>query len=156
MTKPKPKLKSVAPAPRQPLVTSERMVQAWHTHPKLTLATVGAVIAILTSIAPFVTTWYSDFVRHAEFNAYKEDNQRIFRSQDVKDMWRDVRAFRMEATVARNRVNDCNVMKERQRGLTQLERAVCDQYAQDLADANRRAVEAQAAAAAASGNKDRP
>jgi hypothetical protein len=139
----------VAPAKRAALVTPERMAQAWHSYPKLTLATIGAVIAILTSIAPFVTAWLGDFVRRPEFNLYKSEVLDTFKYQAGKDAWRDVRAIRMEATVARNRVNDCDLLKERQTTLSPLERATCAQYLQEMNDANRRLIEAQATARAA-------
>lgn len=132
---------------RKPVVTSENVAQVWRTYPKLTLASLAAIIAILTSIAPFAISWYNDFVRHAEFNQYKVEALR-------SDLWRDVRAFGMEAIVARNRVNDCNLMRERKNQvLSQLERNVCKQYEEDLAEANRRVIEARNAAMALAKDK---
>lgn len=152
MTKPKTKKPAPAPPPKQtdegyggrakkrtPVVTPEGLMMLWHSHPKLTLATLATVITILTSIAPFVSQWYSDFVRRVEFTEYKTQELR-------NDRWRDVRAYRVEGTIARNRVNDCNILKQNKHVLSSLERATCDQYEQDMKDANNKLMEAQSKA----------
>jgi hypothetical protein len=128
---------------KPPVVTPEGLMSLWHRHPKMTLATVATIITILTSIAPFVSAWINDFIRRVEFNEYKTQALR-------DDRWRDVRAYRIEATMARNRLNDCNILKQNKHVLSSLERAVCDQYEQDMNDANHKLMEAQSKAMAIS------
>lgn len=139
---PSPKKKNV----RSPVVTPERMLAAFHHYPKLTLTGLATIIGIITAIGPFVLTWYNDFVRHAEFNDYKTSTLR-------SDLWRDVRASQVEATLARNRLNDCNLLRERKQGLTALEKAVCKQYEDELDAANKRINVARDAAMALSKEK---
>jgi hypothetical protein len=51
--------------------------------------------------------------------------------------WITVQLVKNEATAARNRVNDCNVLREKA-ALTPMERGVCKQYDDELPMAQRR------------------
>ena len=136
------KRKPTPPSPRKPV----DVAAAFQTHPKITLATIGTIIAILAAIGPGVFWAINYYVSHSEFNAYQKHTATTL-------AWRDVQAIRTEAVVARNRVNDCELLKERGRGMTPLERATCAQYQAELDDANRRFVEARTLAAEASKEK---
>lgn len=134
------------PEPARAATPSERVTQVWHSYPKLTLATVGTLIAIVTGVMPYVTGWINDFIRRAEFDAHAQTEAR-------RGAWRDVQTIRLEAVASRNRVNDCDLLKERGRTLTPLERATCAQYSQELDEANKRLEVARTAAMALSGGK---
>lgn len=135
-TKAKPAAK--APAANK----SARIVGIWHQYPKLTLGTVATLIAIITGIAPWVTGWLSQFITRQEYDVHLRG-----------EAWRYVETVRLSATAARNRVNDCNLLKEQRRAVSPLERATCDQYAQDLAEANAKIADAVNEAKLLSGGK---
>lgn len=122
------------PAKRAPVVTAERIKTAWHNHPKITLATIGALLTTMTAIGPFAAAWLSDFVRRAEFDA----NRRI-------EAWRYVETVGLSATAARNRVNDCDILRDKGK-LSDIEKKACAQYQADLDAANRRINDAVAEA----------
>lgn len=48
------------------------------------------------------------------------------------DAWQSVGISRIEILILRNRVNECNVMKQRAKALTSLEISVCQQYDDEL------------------------
>lgn len=130
MTKPKPPVKP------QPRLTSQAVKAAAENHPWWSLTTLGIVVAILAGLAPGIFWAIDYYLPRKEFRVHLETTART-------DAWRDVQSFKRDATVARNRVNDCALIKERKGGMSPLEKAACAQYQDDMDAANAAWVEAQ-------------
>lgn len=132
-----------------------RMAQSAHRHPKITWASIGAILGVLIPLGPaawWVVHYYDpvdqaivrDAKIRADFAAMKLDNARIA-------AWQTVTLAQMSVTVARNRVNDCDVKEDKRERMTLLERAACGQYHDDLRNATQRFDDARRAALAISG-----
>jgi len=93
-------------------------------HPYWSLTTVGAIVAIVVALTPFV----SDFL--GRYQTVEASHREV---ADIKRQvaWIAVNQARQAATVARNRLNDCDIAKARH-GQTSLELAACAQYQQDM------------------------
>ena len=137
MTKPKAKVKpEVVVAIAKP---SERVAEVWHTHPKLTLAAIATVVAIVSGTVPILLAVIHFFATHDELETHKQHDESVA-------AWTQVQGIRTELVGMRNRVNDCDIIKERRQAMTDLERKACNQYAEEFADATRRYQAAQTAA----------
>lgn len=115
----------------------ERIKDAWYKHP---LAIVIGIIAFLGSLsaATPITQWMLGYYftsekaqamearLHGELEAYKVLDQRTA-------AWAAVGDARRDTVLARNRVNDCNLLKQRKNySLTVLEQNICTQYDEEL------------------------
>ena len=123
----------------QPRSPSARITETWHRRPWLTLTTIGTAVAILSAVGPVVVATLHYFTTHAEFVAHQQHDE-------AKDAWSAVRQAESDAINRRNRVNDCNVLREKKGALSPLERAVCLQYDDDLRDAQAALVKLKAEA----------
>lgn len=155
--KPKPK----PPARDRAAAVRAHLVGAWYRHP---LALITGALALLGSAAaagPLVLgaiNYYQTADDAKEMEKRLEAKfEKYQRAQERSDAWRDARSIRMEAIVAKNRTNDCNVLRDNlQRAgkmMSPTERAACEQYQAELDDANRRYALAQTAAMAATKEK---
>lgn len=120
--------------PKAPM--HERMKEAWYQHPVAIVsgvliflgAAVSATPAIQWAVGYYQTSENAKAMEarlRAELEAYKTVKQR-------NDAWAKSQDLRRDTVLARNRVNDCNLLKERKSGLTPLEKNVCQQYDDEL------------------------
>lgn len=137
-----------------------------------TIAAIGATLAIGGQFAVYAlgfvqTTWGAERMENklrgemlahvtllrSETTAVKDELSAFKATVNRNMAWSSAQMLSMQATTSRNRVNDCNILKQK-KGLevSALEQAACAQYQQDMDDANRRLSEAQAAALKLSGS----
>lgn len=120
--------------PKAPM--HERMKEAWYQHPVAIVSAVLVFVGAAVSAAPAIQ-WAFGYYQtsenaklmaaqlRAELDAYREAQRR-------SGAWGNVGDLRRDTVLARNRVNDCNLLKERKSGLTILEKNVCKQYDDEL------------------------
>ncbi len=133
-----------------------RIASAWYRHPVALISGGLALLGAVATASPLLLgalRYYQTADDAADMERRLEAKFGKFQqSQQTSDAFRDMRSIRMEAIVAKNRVNDCNVLRDNlQRAgkyMSPTERAACDQYQGELDDANRRYAEAQRAAMA--------
>jgi len=112
--------------PTKPKPAAVRRV--WTRHPWWSMGTVAAVVGTVVAVAPFVSSFLG---RYQTVEAAHREVADVRRQV----AWIAVNQARQAATVARNRLNDCDIAKAKQ-GQTPLERAACAQYQQDMDAAN--------------------
>lgn len=151
MTKRPPKPKPAKPP------THERLKAAWYRHPVAIISGVLAFLGAAVSATPAIQ-WAVGYYQtssdakeqeirlHAEIEAHKIVERRT-------NAWAMVQDLRRDTVLSRNRVNDCNLLRERTSGLTTLEKNVCDQYRDDLEQATKKYNEAVQQAQALSKEK---
>lgn len=110
---------------------SDRITEAWHRRPAITLATVATSVAILSAIGPVALAGLHYFTTHQEFVSHQ-------RHDESKDAWTSVQLIRLEAVATRNRVNDCDIQKEAGKAITRLEREACTTYREEYESATKR------------------
>ena len=157
----KPIRKKKAPVAKPPMHL--RIAQAWYKHP----------IAIATAFATFIgavasgipaARWIIDHVDaktvQANLDAHKlaDLQQGLWRNVAVENINRGLIDSKLVAL--RNRVNDCDIDRDRSRPMTSLEARACQQYhdefktaQDDYNEASRKVNEARAAALAVSKEK---
>ena len=118
---------------------SQRVVNTWHAHPVMTLGTAAAAVAVLAGIAPLLIWALHYYATHEELESHKAAEARVI-------AWATVQAIKNETLSLRNRVNDCDIQKDKAKAMTALERAACAQYQQEYDDATRRFNEARRSA----------
>lgn len=109
----------------------ERVHAAAKRHPIITLSTLAVLVSIVGGVWPLVMMVADRF----ETRAHAEQVEANLR-RDLA--WQTVQALRMEVTVSRNRVNDCDIADQKRDTMSLLERAACAQYRAELVDATRR------------------
>jgi hypothetical protein len=113
-------------------------------------ALIGA-IAILWPIFSAVAPWIEKIdhryeKRSAAKAAIDELKREAAQHEKVdrrSDAWLGVGQSRIEVLILRNRVNECNVMRQQKRALTGLEISVCQQYDDELRQGQLRLERAQ-------------
>jgi hypothetical protein len=122
-------------APRRAAM-HERLARAWYEHPIAVITSIFALLAAAAGASPLILGALNYYQTTADADKHKAHDEQVA-------AWQSVQMLRMEATVARNRVNDCNVRREQKLSLTPIERAACLQYEQDFGSANTRLADAQ-------------
>jgi len=150
MPKPKPSLRA-------------RSATHFRNHPAIAWGTLAAIFTILGVIVP--GGWFVwrmlELAEHAsatyetKIDSSAKFAEAIGRIEKVNSdlvgtkrnaAWLFVGQARMDVTALRNRVNDCDIRKEKHETMSALERAACSQYQQEFADAQRRFIDAQTTA----------
>lgn len=119
----------------------------WHQrHPVVAWSTIAALAGFAVSIAPGVL-WVSEHYQTV-------DDAKLHQSSDARTFaWLQVQGAKTEATVLRNRVNDCDIRAAKPPPMSELEHTACGQYRQEFDEATRRFNDARNAAMAASKEK---
>lgn len=137
-----------------------RITKAWYEHPLATLSAIGTAVGILAAVGPVILYGIHYFASHDELDAHKLADLRA-------QLWATVQADKLElgqvdakAVALRNRVNDCDIARDKREPMTILERTACEQYRVELSaaqklydDTNKQYSDARAAAFAASKEK---
>ncbi len=130
-------------------------------HPWLTWGTLASIVAVIGGLgagALWMADWLGDHVQTVAASKIADDKARAeLAAHQVNDSrtfaWSSVQAVKNEMVALRNRVNDCNIQKEKVKAMTTLERAACFQYQQEFDDAVRRFEAARIAAVATTKEK---
>ena len=135
---PKAKPKAAKPEVRM----SERLTQTWHHHPLVSLGTIATVVTIIVSVAPWVTGYIKNFETVESAKRANDAVMVLIEAHKVNDArtqaFTTVQLLRQETVTQRNRVNDCEIKKDKKDKMTTLERSACAQYQQEFDDATRR------------------
>jgi hypothetical protein len=131
---------------RKVAAKSERFVATWHKRPWLTLSTIATAVAILASIGPMALAALHYFTTHEEFVTHQKHDE-------SKDAWAAVQLARIEATQARNRVNDCNIQKASGKPMSLIEASACATYGDEYNAAVKRFDDARTEAMATTKEK---
>lgn len=141
-----------------------RAARAVTSHPWWSLGTLISVIAILPTIAAALA-WAFGFIEttatadrreaklHGEILTLKADTDAHKISDARTSAWAYVQSLKNEQMALRNRVNDCDIKKDKRESMTSLERGACTQYQQEFDDATRRYNDARATATATAREK---
>lgn len=128
------------------LLAHERIANAAKAHP---WGTIGAIIAFAASLA---SAW-PIFVTASHYY-YTASDAADWRTELERRMaWAEVRDLKRDAVVARNRVNECRIKINNKEAMSNMEHAVCDQYEDELRDAQRAYTEGIRKATLLSGTK---
>ncbi len=126
------------PAKAKPKMHS-RLEHAWIHHPIVSLSTIIGVVTLISMLAPGVFWAISHFQT-------VDDAKKVENELRRNIAWGLVQSIKTESIALRNRVNDCDIRKDKQDQMTRLERDACAQYQQEFDDATRRFNEARKAA----------
>lgn len=147
---------------------SSRIAIIARRYPGWSWSTLAAVVAVLTFASPYVSS-VAGLIETTSQAKAREDKIREELKSNVATIYAEVNKLRMEVekrwasdtrsdagtflqllenkvTTARNRVNDCNIMRGRKGPLSPLESSVCKQYDDDYSEALRRYQNQQSAA----------
>ena len=127
--------------------THDRLAHAWHERPLAVLGAIATVVTILAGVGPVTTALFGYYATQADLIEHKESDALAAARQAVRD-------WRIEATLARNRVNDCDIIKDRGKAQSDLERRACAQYREELSVAQQRYYKARETVAEL--NKEKP
>lgn len=109
----------------------ERLKTAWSTHPWFSISTVVGLLTIATIAAP----WLNDALGYFETSANAKKIEKDIRREMA---WGSVQSVRAEVIALRNRLNDCNIKRDKKEEMTSLEHSACDQYQEEFDEATRR------------------
>jgi hypothetical protein len=98
---------------------------------------IGVAVGVVATLAGAVTWVDHHFISADEAQAMETRIMGEARARESRVMrrleWAAVTDARRDAIVARNRVNECNIKREKKdETMSQLERSVCAQYDDDL------------------------
>jgi hypothetical protein len=132
-----------------------RIARSANRHPRITWASIGALLGVLIPCVPGVW-WIVHYYEPADAAIVREANIRkdlsAYRTEQARvAAWQTVTLAQMAVTVARNRVNDCDVKEDKRERMTALERAACAQYHDEFRSATQRFDDVRRAALAISG-----
>jgi len=142
----KPKL------PQLKIGWSDRARDAVSRYPKISWATLAAVVGILGVVVPWGLAFESRYQRVEAAAAaeakIREDMKTHAQADTRSQAWAQFGQLRTESLVLRNRLNDCAVRTAEGKKLSVLEQSICKQYDEEWHDADTRAKEARTAAMA--------
>lgn len=141
MTKPKSKPKKTlrATATEMRHEWHDRMAVAAKRHPVISLSSVALLIGIMASLGPAALWALNYYETRANAQVQYGSFNRLM-------AWSTVQSVKTEVVALRNRVNDCDIAKDKGQSMTDLERKACSQYYDEFKDAQSRFDEARRSA----------
>ena len=126
---------------------SARLTATWHNHPLFTLGTIVSLFTLITLGSPWINSAFHYF-ETADEAKQREASLRALIANDERERkrenaWARVQSIKNSQIALRNRVNDCDIKKDKRDTMTPLERQACKQYQDEFDDAVRQFNQAQ-------------